>query len=43
MDREGLEGFDFDEIIHMIKAGEEGKLVDVVDEEHGEKVEVYVE
>jgi hypothetical protein len=43
LDREELKGFDFDEIIHMIEAGEEGKLVDVVDDESGEKVEVFVE
>jgi hypothetical protein len=43
LDREELKGFDFDEIINMIEAGEEGKLVDVTDEERGEKVEVFVE
>jgi hypothetical protein len=43
LDREELKGFDFDEIIHLIEAGEEGKLVDVTDEERGEKVEVFVE
>lgn len=43
LDRDELKGFDFDEIIHQIQAGEEGKLVDVVDEESGEKVEIYIE
>ena len=43
LDRDELKGFDFDEIIQMLQAGEEGKLVDVVDEESGEKIEVYIE
>ncbi len=43
LDRDELKGFDFDDIIQMIEAGEEGKLVDVVDDERGEKVEVFVE
>ncbi|MBA1335000.1 MAG: hypothetical protein HPY66_0622 [Firmicutes bacterium] len=43
LDREELKDFDYDDIIRMIEAGEEGKLVDVVDEEKNEKVEVYVE
>lgn len=43
LDREELKGFDFDDIVQMIEAGEEGKLVDVVDDERGEKVEVFVE
>lgn len=43
LDREDLKDFDYDDIIRMIEAGEEGKLVDVVDEEKNEKVEVYVE
>lgn len=38
-----IEGIDFNEILQMIKAGEEGKLVDVTDEEKSEKVEIYVE
>jgi hypothetical protein len=43
LDKDELKGFDFDQIIQLIEAGEEGKIVDVVDEESGEKVEVYVE
>ncbi len=43
LDKEELKGFDFNEVIQMIQAGEEGKLVDVTDEESGEKVEVFVE
>lgn len=40
---EELNGVDINEIVEMIKSGAEGKIVDVVDEESGEKVEVYVE
>jgi hypothetical protein len=43
LDREELKGFDFEEIIHMIEAGEEGNLVNVTDEDRQEKVEVFVE
>lgn len=38
-----LGGLDLDEILDAIKSGTEGKIVDVEDEEHGEKVEVFVE
>jgi len=41
--KEELNGVDFNEIVQMIEAGAEGKLVDVLAEERGEKVEVYVE
>ena len=43
LEKEELKGFNYDEIIQMIQAGEEGKIVDVLDEDSGEKVEVYVE
>ena len=38
-----LADLDFNEIISMIRSGAEGKIVDVEDEEDGERVEVYVE
>ncbi len=38
-----IEGIDFDEIVTAIKSGSQGKIVDVVDEEDGERVEIYVE
>ncbi len=43
LDREELEGFNFEEIIQMIESGEEGTLVDVVDEKQGDRVEIFVE
>jgi len=38
-----IEGINFDEIVAAIKSGSQGKIVDVVDEEDGERVEIYVE
>jgi hypothetical protein len=39
----GLEGLDMQQIINAIKAGGEGKIVDVEDEDDGEHVEVFIE
>lgn len=33
----------FDELLDAIKEGAEGKIIDVVDEEDGEHVEIYIE
>jgi len=38
-----LEGMDFEEISEIIKAGGQGKVMDVIDEEEGERVEIFVE
>jgi hypothetical protein len=38
-----VEGINFDEVMAAIKSGSQGKVVDVVDEEDGERVEIYVE
>jgi hypothetical protein len=38
-----IDGVNFDEIVAAIKSGSQGKIVDVVDEEDGERVEIYVE
>jgi hypothetical protein len=35
--------FDVDEVLAAVKAGETGQIVDVMDEEDGEHVEVYIE
>jgi hypothetical protein len=43
LDREELKRINYDEIMQMIEGGAEGKMVDVLDEESGERVEVYVE
>jgi hypothetical protein len=38
-----VEGIDANSIIEMIKEGTRGKLVDVEDDEGGERVEIFVE
>ena len=38
-----VEGLDYAEITEAIKAGAQGKVVDVVDEEDGERVEIFIE
>ncbi len=38
-----LEGVDANEILDAIRSGTQGKIVDVEDNEDGEKVEVYIE
>lgn len=39
----GLDKLDLNEIIQTVKDGAQGKIVEVDDEEHGTRVEVYVE
>jgi hypothetical protein len=36
-------GINFEELAEAIKSGAEGKIIDVVDEEDGEHVEIYIE
>lgn len=38
-----IEGLDFDELMRAIDSGETGAFVDVVDEDDGEHVEVFLE
>jgi len=38
-----VEGLDFDEIMEAIRSGAQGKIVDVVDEDDGERVEIFIE
>jgi hypothetical protein len=38
-----VQGLDPDQLMQFIKSGEVGKLVDVVDDEDGEHVEVFIE
>ncbi len=39
----GIEGLDAHRVIEMIREGARGKLVDVEDDEGGERVEIFVE
>ena len=36
-------GVDFDEIMEAIRSGAQGKIVDMVNEEDGERVEIFIE
>jgi len=36
-------GIEFDELVEAINEGAEGKIIDVLDEEDGEHVEIYIE
>jgi hypothetical protein len=36
-------GIDFGELVEAINAGAEGKIIDVLDEEDGEHVEIFIE
>ena len=38
-----MEGVDFDELTQAIQGGASGKVMDVIDEEEGERVEIFVE
>jgi hypothetical protein len=38
-----IEGFNFDELLEAIKSGQQGKVVDVLNNEEGERIEIFVE
>lgn len=38
-----VEGLNYEEIAEAIKSGAQGKIIDVVDEEDGERVEIFIE
>jgi hypothetical protein len=38
-----IEGVNFDEVMEAVRSGSQGKIIDVVDDEDGERVEIYVE
>lgn len=38
-----MEGVDFDELTEAVRSGASGKVMDVIDEEEGERVEIFVE
>jgi hypothetical protein len=38
-----VEGINFEEVLSSVREGAYGRLVDVTDEEGGERVEIYVE
>jgi hypothetical protein len=38
-----IEGMEFDEITELIRSGAQGKVMDIIDDEEGERVEIFVE
>jgi len=38
-----IEGVNFEEVMEAVRSGSQGKIIDVVDDEDGERVEIYVE
>src|SRR5512136_510592 len=36
-----IEGVNFDEVMEAVRSGSQGKIIDVVDDEDGERVEIY--
>jgi hypothetical protein len=38
-----MEGMEYEQILDAIKRGQQGKVMDVTDEESGERVEIFVE
>lgn len=38
-----VEGFNYEQLIEAIRSGEQGKVIDVVNSEEGERVEIFVE
>lgn len=38
-----VEDVNFDEIMEAVRSGQQGKIMDVTDEESGERVEIFVE
>ncbi len=38
-----MEDTDFEEVMEAVRSGQQGKIMDVTDEESGERVEIFVE
>jgi hypothetical protein len=38
-----VEGFDFDTLMKAVKSGQQGKVMDIVNDDEGERVEIFVE
>ena len=38
-----MEGLDLGELSEILRSGADGKIVEVIDEEDGERVEIYIE
>lgn len=38
-----MEGVDYDELMEAVRAGKQGKVIDITDNEDGERIEIFVE
>ncbi len=38
-----MEGMEYDQIMQAIRSGQQGKIMDITDDEDGERVEIFVE
>ena len=38
-----MEGVDYDELMEAVRAGRQGKVIDITDNEDGERIEIFVE
>lgn len=38
-----MEGVDYDELMAAVRAGKQGKVIDITDNEDGERIEIFVE
>jgi DUF4097 and DUF4098 domain-containing protein YvlB len=38
-----MEGVDYNQVMEAIRSGQQGKIIDITDEEDGERVEIFVE
>ncbi|HZD11409.1 MAG TPA: hypothetical protein VE553_08715 [Candidatus Binatia bacterium] len=38
-----MEGVDYEELMESIRSGKQGKVIDITDEDDGERIEIFVE
>lgn len=38
-----MEGVDYEELMEAVRAGKQGKVIDITDNEDGERIEIFVE
>lgn len=38
-----MEGVDYDDLMEAVRAGKQGKVIDITDNEDGERIEIFVE
>jgi hypothetical protein len=38
-----IEGFDFKDLMQAVKSGQQGKVIDILNDDESERVEIFVE